>query len=291
MPEDAVYRVVEGHELSIAESSGYGRYFLLTVLLPRTQTESASAPWAFCYACTPETLGDDYELLSGSATGSCSLAGDRDRRAIAGLVVFNAFVLGVGAGILWGARGWRWWTELARLAGLAYLLGLASLMVVLTFAIVVGIPITVASIGASGLVLVVIGLVVGRASGRTTPLASSRRAGAFRASRCSRRSSSPGSSSTSKRSFARTGSRASRGSGTAGRSGCPRRSRSTSSTSWILSSSRSSRSGPPILRASRRSRRARSTPWDRPTRSRSTSSTGSSQSGSSLRSRVCLPAG
>ena len=45
-------------------------------------------------------------------------------RAIGGLLVFNLFILGVGAGVLWGIRGWRWWTELVRLIGVAYFLGL-----------------------------------------------------------------------------------------------------------------------------------------------------------------------
>jgi hypothetical protein len=69
MPEDAEYRVVQGREQAIAESSGYGRHFLRTLLLPRTQTESESAPWVFCYACTPETLGMEYEVLSGPDDG------------------------------------------------------------------------------------------------------------------------------------------------------------------------------------------------------------------------------
>lgn len=69
MPEDAEYRVVEGRELTIGESSGYGRHFLLTLLLPRVRTESENAPWVFCYACTPRTLGSVYEVLSDSGDG------------------------------------------------------------------------------------------------------------------------------------------------------------------------------------------------------------------------------
>ena len=48
-------------------------------------------------------------------------------RAIAGLVALNLFVLAVGAGVLFGLRGWRAWSELLRLAGVAYLLGVSSL--------------------------------------------------------------------------------------------------------------------------------------------------------------------
>jgi hypothetical protein len=90
-------------------------------------------------------------------------------RAIIGLVVYNLFLLGVGAGVLWGVRGWRWWTELVRLAGVAYLLGLASLMTLLTLELVLGIPIRAATIVLSGLALVVLGLVVGRMRGHPGP--------------------------------------------------------------------------------------------------------------------------
>ena len=69
LPEDAEYRVLEARELSIAESSGYGEHFLRTLLLPREQTESESAPWVFCYGCSPETLGPEYEVLSDSGNG------------------------------------------------------------------------------------------------------------------------------------------------------------------------------------------------------------------------------
>ena len=90
-------------------------------------------------------------------------------RALGGLLVFNLFVLGVGAGLLWGIRGWRWWIDLVRLAGVAYLLGLASLMILLTFEMVVGIPLGVATVVVSGVVLAVVGILVGRARGHSLP--------------------------------------------------------------------------------------------------------------------------
>ena len=67
-------------------------------------------------------------------------------RAIIGLCAYNLVLLGTGAGVLWGIRGWRWWTDLVRLTGLAYFLGVGSLMVLLTFELVVGIPVTAATI-------------------------------------------------------------------------------------------------------------------------------------------------
>jgi hypothetical protein len=90
-------------------------------------------------------------------------------RAIFGLVVLNAFILGVGAGILWGLRGWRWWTELARLLGVAYFLGLGALLVVTMAQLVVGIPLEPATVLASGAALIAIGVLVGRRRGFATP--------------------------------------------------------------------------------------------------------------------------
>jgi hypothetical protein len=83
-------------------------------------------------------------------------------RAILGLVVFNLFVLTVGAGVLWGVRGWRWWTDVVRLAGLAYLLGLSVLMIALTFEITVGIPVGVPAILLTGGAIVGLGVLAGR---------------------------------------------------------------------------------------------------------------------------------
>jgi hypothetical protein len=90
-------------------------------------------------------------------------------RSISGLLVYNVFVLGAGAGVLWGVRGWRWWTDFVRLAGVAYLLGFASLMILLTFEIVVGVPVNLATILLSGIVLVAVGLLVGRLRGQSSP--------------------------------------------------------------------------------------------------------------------------
>jgi hypothetical protein len=83
-------------------------------------------------------------------------------RALGGLLVFNLFILGVGAGLLWGARGWRWWTDLVRLVGVAYLLGLSALMVLMTLEIVIGIPVALATILLNGFGLAALGVAAGR---------------------------------------------------------------------------------------------------------------------------------
>ena len=75
----------------------------------------------------------------------------------------------MGAGVLWGLRGWKAWVELVRLAGVAYLLGVASLMIVLTASLVVGLPFGPPLVLACGLALVVGGILLGRRKGRRLP--------------------------------------------------------------------------------------------------------------------------
>ncbi len=69
MPKDATYRVVEGPKVDNARYSGFGRYFLLGLLLPRRQVDDESAEWVFCYGCDASTLGDRFEVLSDSGDG------------------------------------------------------------------------------------------------------------------------------------------------------------------------------------------------------------------------------
>jgi hypothetical protein len=90
-------------------------------------------------------------------------------RAIAGVLVFNAFVLGVGAGVLWGCRGWRWWTDFVRLIGVAYFLGLSALMIVTMLELVIGIPVGPPTVLLSGAGLVVAAVAVGRGRGFAAP--------------------------------------------------------------------------------------------------------------------------
>jgi hypothetical protein len=90
-------------------------------------------------------------------------------RAIGGLIVFNLFVLACGAGVLWGLRGWRLWTELLRLVGVAYLLGLAALMVLMTLELVLGVPVGSVTVALDGALLVAAGIVVRRAQGGSWP--------------------------------------------------------------------------------------------------------------------------
>ena len=90
-------------------------------------------------------------------------------RAIIGLLVLNGFLLGVGGGVLFAVRGWSTWSELARLSGFAYLLGVASSGTIWVLELVVGIPFTLATILLTGGAVIGLGAVVGRRLGRRLP--------------------------------------------------------------------------------------------------------------------------
>jgi hypothetical protein len=90
-------------------------------------------------------------------------------RALLGLALGNAIVLGTGSCLLWGARGLRSWVELARLSGLAYMAGVAALGVALSIELVLGVPFALATILLTCAGLAAAGLVLGWALGRASP--------------------------------------------------------------------------------------------------------------------------
>ena len=90
-------------------------------------------------------------------------------RALSGIVAFNLLVLVCGASVLWLARGWRTWLELARLGGLAYLTGVAAVGVVWTLLLVGGVPFSGWLILLTAVVFVCAGFLGGRRIGRIRP--------------------------------------------------------------------------------------------------------------------------
>lgn len=91
-------------------------------------------------------------------------------RAVGGLLAVNLLYVLTGATLLWGAHRWRFWTSLVRLGGLAYLLGVASLMVVLTATVAMGIPYSEATFLGCAALVSVAGVVVGITRGHKRPV-------------------------------------------------------------------------------------------------------------------------
>jgi hypothetical protein len=83
-------------------------------------------------------------------------------RALAGLAVLHGLYLAVGASALWALGGWTRRAELARLAGVAYVLGVATLGVAWTFLLVAGVPFGPATILATSVGLAAAGVAAGR---------------------------------------------------------------------------------------------------------------------------------
>jgi hypothetical protein len=89
--------------------------------------------------------------------------------SLLGLTLFNLFLLAVGAGVLWGVRGWSSWPEFGRLSGLAYLLGTAAFGSVLVLELVIGIPFSLAGVLGTGAFIIMCGLGAGRVARRPRP--------------------------------------------------------------------------------------------------------------------------
>lgn len=89
-------------------------------------------------------------------------------RALLGLGGLNLLVLLAGIVLVWGLCGYRTLGEVVRLAGVAYLVGLAALVVALTTQLVVGIPLRVAATLAFVVVLAA-GVAAGIRAGRSLP--------------------------------------------------------------------------------------------------------------------------
>jgi hypothetical protein len=86
--------------------------------------------------------------------------------ALLGLLALNLWFLVVGAFVVFALRGWTSWGELARLAGLGYILGFAALATMWIFELAVGIPFGFPVIFVTGVVLAALGWFIGARRGR-----------------------------------------------------------------------------------------------------------------------------
>ena len=86
--------------------------------------------------------------------------------AVAGLLALHLLYLVVGAAVLWAIRGWTRWATLARLLGLAYLLGLAALGILWSLLLVLGVPFGPSTIAVTSATLTALGVGIGVRRGR-----------------------------------------------------------------------------------------------------------------------------
>jgi hypothetical protein len=102
-------------------------------------------------------------------------------QSLAGLLALNALFAVAGASVVWALGGAATWPDLIRLGGVAYLLGLAAVVTLCTFVLVLGGPVDVSVIAAVALGTAAAAGVAGARFGRRRPT------GAPRASSKSRR--------------------------------------------------------------------------------------------------------
>lgn len=90
-------------------------------------------------------------------------------QALAGLAALNLLYLATGLVIMWAARGWETWLEVARLAGLAYLVGVVANGAVWTLWLIVGVPFSFGAVLGLPLALISASVLAVRRIGRHRP--------------------------------------------------------------------------------------------------------------------------
>ena len=91
-------------------------------------------------------------------------------QALGGLALLNALFLISGIALLWLFRGWDTWAELARLAGLAYVTGVAVVGSTWTLLLILGVPFSLGLVlGLPAFVIATFSLLA-RRRGRTRPV-------------------------------------------------------------------------------------------------------------------------
>jgi hypothetical protein len=90
--------------------------------------------------------------------------------AILGLVALNAWFLAVGSAVLFAARGWSEWSEVVRLSGVAYLLGVASLGIGWVWELTVGLRMGFVMVIGTGVLVGGAAVAIGFRLGRRVPM-------------------------------------------------------------------------------------------------------------------------
>jgi hypothetical protein len=90
-------------------------------------------------------------------------------RALAGLALFNLFMLGVGTSVLALILGWHSARQIVAGSGLGYMVGVALLGIALSIELVIGVPFSFATIVLTGAAFVLVAAALGRRVGRWRP--------------------------------------------------------------------------------------------------------------------------
>ena len=89
--------------------------------------------------------------------------------ALAGLLALNALYLLSGWALIWLVRGFATWLEVARLAGLALLTGVAAIGVLWSLLLIVGVPFGLWTVVMIPVVVIAASSIVARRRGRGLP--------------------------------------------------------------------------------------------------------------------------
>jgi hypothetical protein len=74
-------------------------------------------------------------------------------RALIGLAAFNLFLLAVGVVAVYAIRGWRSWSDLLQIGGLAYMTGVGLVGIALSVELVLGVPFSLGGVLVTGAAL------------------------------------------------------------------------------------------------------------------------------------------
>jgi hypothetical protein len=91
-------------------------------------------------------------------------------QSLAGLAVLNLLFLLTGVGIVWALRGWPTWGDVARLAGLSYLVGLVTTGSIWTLLLIFGAPFSLVLLLGVPALLIGSAVVLARRQGRVVPV-------------------------------------------------------------------------------------------------------------------------
>ena len=162
MPRDAEYGIVLGprwDNLDGQVAADFLKYFLLPAARGGPRLGALGLLLRLRHLRAGRRLRGS---VRGAATESLRAGAAMTLRAIAGLFVLHLFFLGVGAGILWGLRGWRRGSSSCASPASRISSGSPRSWSCLTLSLVLGLPFGPPLVLACGIALVAGGILLGR---------------------------------------------------------------------------------------------------------------------------------